>query len=301
MHPASIQGAYSTLEDLLRLRLATRATKAEAFDARLGAAGARLSRFRGRGIEFTEVRAYQPGDDVRSIDWKVTARRNTPHTKVYREERERPELIILDQTASMFFGTGTRLKSVTAAETAALLAWRYLARGDRVGGIVIGQDGSTLVKPKRRLAATLHFLRAIVAANGALHADMDSPAKALTSTLEEAKRLAPTGHGIHIISDFSDASAQLGPALQQLANHNQVRLIHVYDDFEAKPPAGRFPLSRRGERLVFDTRRSDKRDQVMQSFDARRSALRELCQATGCRLLGLSNQASLLEGAPHAA
>ena len=300
MHPASIQGAYVTLEDLLKLRLATRAGDVEAFDARLGASGARLSRFRGRGIEFTEVRAYQPGDDVRSIDWKVTARRTTPHTRVYHEERERPELIILDQTASMFFGTGTRLKSVTAAETAALLSWQYLARGDRVGGIILGQEGSTLVKPKRRLAATLHLLRAVASANQSLRADLDAPAEPLSKTLEDAKRLAPTGHGVHIISDFCDAQEDLKPALQKLANHNQVRLVHIYDDFEARPPAGRFPLSRRGERLVFDTRRASARKQALRAFDSRLSALRKLCQATGCRLLDLPNQASLLEGPRHA-
>jgi len=301
MHPASIQGAYVSLEDLLRLRLATRATEREAIDARLGASGARLSRFRGRGIEFSEVRGYQPGDDVRSIDWKVTARRMTPHTKVYKEERERPELIILDQTASMFFGTGTRLKSVTGAETAALLAWQYLARGDRVGGIVFGQQGHTLVKPKRRLAAILHLLRAIVAANHALHARVAQPALPLVETMEEAARLAPTGHGIHIISDFASQAIELKPALQRLARHNQVRLVHIYDDFEATPPKGRFPLSRLGTRLILDTTSDVERTRIRTSFDARVGALRALCQSTGCRFLNLPNQSSLLDGSRHAA
>ena len=297
MHPASIQGAYVTLEDLLRLRLATRTTEREAFNARLGASGARLSRFRGRGIEFTEVRSYQPGDDVRAIDWKVTARRMTPHTKVYTEERERPELIVLDQTRSMFFGTGTRLKSVTAAETAALLAWQYLARGDRVGGMVLGEQGHTLVKPKRRLAATLHLLRAIVAANRALHARLLEPAEPLARSIEEATRLAPTGHGIHIISDFAGETPQLKPALQRLARHNQVRLVHVYDEFEATPPAGRFPLVRLGTRLIFDTTSQAARQGIRTAFDARIHALRALCQSTGCRLLSLPNQATLLDRA----
>ena len=296
MHPASIQGAYVTLEDLLRLRLTTRAAERELFDARLGASGARLSRFRGRGIEFTEVRSYQPGDDVRSIDWKVTARRMTPHTKVYTEERERPELIILDQTRNMFFGTGTRLKSVTAAETAALLAWQYLARGDRVGGMILSEQGNTLVKPKRRLAATLHLLRAITAANRALHARLNDPAMPLAQAIEEACRLAPTGHGIHIISDFADDSSELKRPLQRLARHNQVRLIYIYDEFEASPPAGRFPLSCLDARLIFDTTSEAARARIGASFDARVTSLQALCQSTDCRFFSLPNHTSLLGG-----
>ena len=301
MHPASIQGAYVTLEDLLKLRLRARVSEREAFDARLGASGVRLSRFRGRGIEFTEVRAYQPGDDVRSIDWKVTARRTAPHTRVYQEERERPELSIVDQTRRMFFGTGMRLKSVTAAETAALLAWQYLARGDRVGGIVLGQTGHTLIKPRRRLAATLHLLRAVESANRALQAgSMDTP-EPLAKTLEEAKRLAPTGHGVHVISDFSSDTADLKPALRRLAASNQVRLIVVYDHFESSPPPGRFPLSSLGRRVVFDTIHPATRKTFAKSFESRLGELRELCRTTGCRLLELPNQSSLLDGARHAA
>ena len=301
MNPASIKGARVELEDLLRLRLATLAADREAFDARLGASGARLSRFRGRGIEFTEVRAYQPGDDVRSIDWKVTARRETPHTKIYQEERERPELIVVDQTRSMFFGTGSRLKSVTAAETAALLAWQYLRRGDRVGGIVLGEQGHVLIRPKRRLGATLRLLRAVHRANQFLKTDVEGEPPSLAGTLHDAGRLAPTGHGVHILSDFSEPIELLKPPLARLAHSNEVRLIFVYDEFEARPPAGRYPLVQRGERLIFDTTERLARERFKEQFEERLLGLRRMCQSAGCRLLELPNQSSLLDGVAHAA
>ena len=301
MNPASIKGAHVELEDLLRLRLATLAADRETFDARLGASGARLSRFRGRGIEFTEVRAYQPGDDVRSIDWKVTARRTTPHTKIYQEERERPELIVVDQTRSMFFGTGVRLKSVTAAETAALLAWQYLRRGDRVGGIVLGEQGQVLIRPKRRLGTTLRLLRAVHTANQFLNAELEDEAPSLANTLHDARRLAPTGHGVHILSDFSEPMELLKPPLARLAHSNEVRLIFVYDEFEARPPAGRYPLSEHTERLIFDTTQRLTRERVEREFEGRLQGLQKLCQSAGCRLLELPNQCSLLDGVAHAA
>jgi uncharacterized protein (DUF58 family) len=94
-------------------------------------AGAYRSRFRGRGVDFVESRNYQPGDDIRNMDWRVTARTGRPHTKVFQEERERPVLIVLDASPSLFFGTRKMLKSVAAGKLAAAVAWAAVRRGDR--------------------------------------------------------------------------------------------------------------------------------------------------------------------------
>ena len=111
--------------------------------------GRHRSRLRGRGLDFDEVRNYVAGDDVRNIDWKVTARVGVPHSKVFTEERERPVLLIVDQSSSMFFGSRRYLKSVVAAHVTSLAAWRTLEVGDRLGGIVFNDQDLEYVPPKR--------------------------------------------------------------------------------------------------------------------------------------------------------
>ena len=116
MNASALTGAYVELSDLLALRHRRAPSRQQASLRRGHQAGSRLSKLRGRGVDFSEVRLYQPGDDVRSIEWRVTARKNKPHTKVFREERERPTLVVIDQSQSLFFGSRNRLKSVAAAE-----------------------------------------------------------------------------------------------------------------------------------------------------------------------------------------
>ena len=118
-----------------------------------------LSAFKGRGMEFDEARPYQPGDDIRSIDWRVTARTGKTHTKLYREERERPVLLWVDYRRSMFFGTQNYFKSVLAAKTAALLAWSAAQHGDRLGGLIFSENIHQELRPQRGKAGTLHFIK----------------------------------------------------------------------------------------------------------------------------------------------
>ena len=109
-------------------------------------AGRHASRLRGRGLTFEELRDYREGDDIRSMDWKATARLRSPHVRVYSEERERPVLLVVDQRSPMFFGSRRAMKSVVAAELAALGAWRALDSGDRVGGIVFNEQEIVFVR-----------------------------------------------------------------------------------------------------------------------------------------------------------
>ena len=134
-------GIYTSIEELASMRYNTTGLNPLAHKKALASmAGGHISSFRGRGIDFSEVRIYQPGDDIRNIDWRVTARTNKPHTKLYREERERPVYIVVDQCQSMFFGSKKTFKSVTAARAAANLAWGTIDNGDRVGGLVFSDN-----------------------------------------------------------------------------------------------------------------------------------------------------------------
>ena len=151
--------AYATLPALLGQRLMANSLSLSKQRKLLASqAGLHTSKFRGRGIDFAEVRAYQPGDDIRTIDWRVTARTGKAHTKLYAEERERPVIVMVDQRQTMFFGSRTMFKSTMAAHCAALLAWATLQRGDRLGGIAFTDTNQAEVRARRSAHTVLHFL-----------------------------------------------------------------------------------------------------------------------------------------------
>lgn len=192
-----------------------------------GRHGARL---RGRGLNFEELRRYLPGDDVRSIDWKVTARTGEPHRRVFTEERDRPALLVVDQRMAMFFGSRLNMKSVTAAETAALAAFRILDQNDRVGGVVFGDEMIAEIRPERSTRAVDRLLTAIADANRLLRAD--APAlepSSLGARLEAVARIARRDHLVMVISDFDGLDQQTEMLLGGLSRHNDVVICLVTD------------------------------------------------------------------------
>ena len=197
-------------------------------------AGRHASRLRGRGLAFEELRHYQPGDDVRSIDWRATARRGSAHVRVYNEERERPVLLIADQRAPMFFGSRRAMKSVVAAELAALAAWRTLHAGDRVGGIVFNEAELVEIRPKRSQTAALHLLHEVVRFNRALASDEHAHGEVtLNRVLEAALRRAAHDHLIVLISDLDGADDETQRLATLLAAHNDVLVVLTYDPLGA--------------------------------------------------------------------
>lgn len=201
--------------------------------------GRHASRLRGRGLNFEELRDYQPGDDVRAIDWKVTARTGTPHVRVMTEERDRPALIVVDQRMSMFFGSRLNMKAVTAAEAAALAAFRILDQGDRVGGIVFGDRQVAEIKPQRTRAAVDRFLTALADANGLLRADAPAVEPvSLTQVLRAVARIAPRNHLIIVLSDFDVVDEDTHRLVSGLARRNDVVLGLVTDPFAEDLPTG---------------------------------------------------------------
>ncbi len=201
--------------------------------------GRHASRLRGRGLNFEELRDYMPADDIRSIDWKVTARTGTPHVRVYTEERDRPTLIVVDQRMSMFFGSVLNMKSVTAAECAALAAFRILDQGDRVGGIVFGDEMLAEIRPARSRRALTSFLTALANANGLLHADAPSLKPiAMNRVLAAVARLAPRNHLVLVFSDFDMVDDATERLVAGLARRNDLVLGLVWDPFSRQIPAG---------------------------------------------------------------
>lgn len=198
--------------------------------------GRHASRLRGRGLAFEELRHYQQGDDIRTMDWRATARLRSPHVRVYNEERERPVLLVVDQRRTMFFGSRRAMKSVAAAEVAALAAWRTLAAGDRVGGIVFNDDEMIDLSPHRSQTRVLRLLHEVVRLNQELPSERSSAAEAqvtLNQALEAAQRRATHDHLVVLISDFDGADDETQRLATLLAAHNDVLAVAIYDPLGA--------------------------------------------------------------------
>ncbi|WP_110656532.1 DUF58 domain-containing protein [Salinicola halimionae] len=248
------------------------------------------SRLRGRGLDFLELRGYLPSDDVRTIDWRVTARTGEPHVRVFTEERDRPVLIVVDQRMSMFFGSRHAVKSVTAAEAAAMLAFAILAQRDRVGGIVVRDRAIQEFRPKNSRAGVMRFLQGIADANLALHAaaEADAPTS-LDAVLEAVARLASRDHLVVILSDFDVIGPRSERLLSALCRHNDVVLAPVTDVLaERLPDDLRQTVSDGKLQALMDTRSARVREALEQVSVARRETLLEWQRRLGLSIVPLS-------------
>lgn len=192
--------------------------------------GQHASKIKGRGLNFEELRHYVAGDDVRTIDWKVTARTGAPYVRVYTEERDRPVLLLVDQRMSMFFGSVLNMKSVTAAEAAALAAFRVRDKGDRVGGIVFGDKEMDEMRPQSSIKGLNRFLDRLAAANGRLHANAPTvKPMPLSKPLQAAARIVKSGSMVIVFSDFDGWDAATEKPLRQISQRNDLILVSVLD------------------------------------------------------------------------
>ncbi|MEO7254742.1 MAG: DUF58 domain-containing protein [Casimicrobium sp.] len=200
--------------------------------------GGHRSAQRGRGLEFEEVRAYVPGDDARTIDWRVTARRGKPHTKLFREERERPVWIVADLHPGLFFGSKRQFKSAVLLQAAALLAWVAAQGGDRVGAIIAdGGSSPHILSPRGREAGVLPILQALVESQPR---EPGAPVQTgLLAALTTLRPLIQPGSLVLLLSDFATVDASLQDVLASIARQNECRLLWLTDPLERNGlPAG---------------------------------------------------------------
>ena len=281
------RGAYVALEDLIALRFPARQLRLGRRNRALSVlAGPNKSNFRGRGIDFEEVRSYQPGDDIRSIDWRVTARTGDAHTKLFREERERPVLVAVDQRSGMFFGSSHCFKSVLAAQLASLLAWSALDAGDRVGGLVFNGQGHREFRPRRSRKTVLALLSEVARYNRAL--PMTAPATSdFPEILANLRRIVRPGSSLFIISDFRGAGDEHArEQLFQLAQHIEITAIACSDRLEADlPRAGHYAVTDGSARSELDTANSTIRRAYANRAREQRELLRKDLLRLGIPLL----------------
>ena len=239
-----------------------------------------LSPFKGRGMEFDESRLYTPGDDIRSLDWRVTARTGKPHTKLFREERERPVLVAVDYRPAMFFATRGSFKSVVAAKCAALLAWRAAQQGDRLGGFIFSQTDHWEGRPGLGSVATLHFLQQLAARSKIAdqYAGREGHSDVPDRAMARLRRVARPGSLIAVISDFRHLGAGAEAHLAQLSRHNDLVLIFVYDVLETQlPPAGQYRVADHQRELTLDTGSERLRSDYAEAFNRRKNRIQRLC------------------------
>lgn len=265
--------------------------------------GQHQSRQLGRGMDFTEVRQYQAGDDVRSIDWRVTARTGKPHTKLFTEEREKPVILYLDMGRSMYFGSTLMLKSVLMAHMASLIAWLSVAQQDRIGAVIDTGHELIELKPTSRNKGPLSLIQTLVhrheinisqSQNSQFHTGQPSD---ISTALLALNRLCPKGSEIVMLSDFVRFTPEHQTLLTRLRQHNRVRMIHISDPLEQGQTHYRgveqVSNHHQTQWLNFASRKA--RNEIEHAFAVKQNALQELAHSLGISFASLSSGQPLLQ------
>ena len=258
--------------------------------------GLHHSKLRGRGVDFDQVRVYQAGDDVRSIDWRVTARTQEPHTKLFHEERERPIYLLVEQSQRLFFGSGLLFKSVLAAQAASLIGWAALGHNDRIGGLVFGDQEQHEIRPRRSKQSLLQLLNRLARANQALPGEPQVSRDSFGLALRRAREVLRPGSLAIVLCDertLGDSSEQ---QLILLARHIDLLLLPLSDPLDhALPAAGLLRFAERGAQLELDTHDAELRQAYRAQGEARQARWQRLAQKLGVPLLPLSTQTEMVE------
>ncbi len=296
---SAMPGVYVDLDELIRLQFNVHGFSfLPKQPVRSLLSGRRASKLRGRGLDFEEIRRYIPGDDIRTMDWRVTARTRKPHTRVYTEERDRPVLLVVDQRLGMFFGSRESMKSVTAARVAAMGAWRTIDAGDRVGALVFNDDDIREIQPHRSRQRVMHILKNVMEMNHMLRVDGDrrSDPGMLNRVLEKVQHLAKHDFLICLISDFDGADEETRRAVTRMAAHNDIVAIFIHDPLEARLPAlGKIIVSQGDLQLEVDTADSRLRQRFSDQFETRLQTARDLMLKRGVPVLPIHTAAPIRE------
>jgi uncharacterized protein (DUF58 family) len=301
--PTELKGVYADLDDLIRLQHQVSGFSflpKQPITSLLS--GRHSSRLRGRGLNFEEIRRYLPGDDIRSMDWKVTARTKKPHTRVYTEERDRPAILVVDQRLSMFFGSQVAMKSVTAAETAALAAWRAMSMGDRVGALVFNDTDISEIKPHRSRKRVTHVLQTVTQYNHALKIDTgtkSNPAM-LNEALKKVAHLAKHDYLVCIISDLNGADNETEGFVSSIARHNDLIVCLMYDLLETQlPKEGTLVVSDGELQLEIDTSKGKVQKDFAEIFSSELKNIKEWLTKRSIPILPLNTSEGVAQQVRH--
>ena len=298
-------------KDLIALQQQARSLSLRAVKIISPQSGGYLSPFKGRGMEYQESRPYQPGDDIRNLDWRVTARSGKTYTKQFREERERAVIMWVDFRQPMQFATRGVFKSVLAARAAALLAWSAVQQGDRVGGLIFAEQRHQELRPHNGDRAALRFIRQLCAgvekdnagnnyvANDAA-AGTRQDGMAGNGSAEEAlvrlRRVTRPGSLVILISDFRHLGTHAESHLMQLSRHNDVIMLFIFDPLERElPPAGTYRVSDGVHSQLLDTGDARGRMAYQNKFQQHREYLQSLSRRYGISFISCATDQDIVQ------
>lgn len=279
-----MEGLVVTIDDLLAQQkyLPYISTKRNKFTA--DRAGEAKSAFKGRGIEFEEVRQYNLSDDIRDIDWRVTARKSEPYTKIFNEEKDREIIVFLDMSATMVFGTRKELKSVTAAKTAALIGWLAVRNKDRFGLLIYDGTRTSYFKPQNNLASLMYVFNQIASKSKEV---LQNNKSGDISTALDTLQFNQKGKGtIFILSDFYHIDTDKFRKIAVLAKKHQICCVNIFDVIEERAPqSGVYAAQFLNNKVVFDTFDDNFKMYYNEYFRDNRNIIRKNCQKFLCKYM----------------
>ncbi|UYI49097.1 DUF58 domain-containing protein [Vibrio natriegens] len=298
--PPHANGVTLTLEELLHHRTQSIRWLPPAQSIWSQMSGSHTSRQKGRGMDFMEVRQYQAGDDIRSIDWRVTARTGKAHTKLFAEDKEQAVILYIDLSSSLYFGSKYVLKSVQLAHFASVLIWLTLAKKDRIGAVI--DDGYQCLefRPSSLQKQGLRILHAILNIHNeqlSLLEENGSRSMPYSQVFETLHTLTPKGSEIILLSDFSQTGEKELTQLRRLKQHNSVRAIQFFDPLE------KGETDFRGQVKASDGRRSQwfnfgskgERSELESHFTAHQESIKQLCHSMAIPFNSLSSGSPLIQ------
>ena len=249
-------------------------------------AGDIRSAFKGRGMELEEVRSYNFGDDIRDIDWRVTARKDSPYTKIFNEEKDHEVYVWVDLSAPMLFGSKKELKAVTASKLAALLGWLALENKDRFGCVVFDGADSWLFKPQNNRSQLLAILKKMAVMGKKVLDNPQNASGAVSKSLKLLEQNIKNQATLFILSDFNKTDDVVRRQLAALAKKSRLYLVDIFDALEENPPkSGEYMAEYAGRRLVFDSSQKTYRRDYQQYFAEKRKKIQEFYRKFGCKLI----------------
>ncbi|MEW6989479.1 DUF58 domain-containing protein [Colwelliaceae bacterium 6441] len=268
-----------------------------------------LARSKGRGMEFDEVRHYQNGDDIRAIDWRVTARTGITHTKLFREEVERPVIIATDLSSNMLFGSQFLFKSVQASHLAALVAWHAKIRGDRVGGVVFNEYQHTELKPRSRQQGVLHYIHSLMTCHENSLEQSQQPSQspqdeqnnqlAFEQNCLRIRQISRPGSLVYLITDGHHINQEAIRHLSNISRHCELVVCLISDPLEHDLPDSHKKLNvsitdgyQKQQLTLGDEKTAQRYHQQAQAFIHEKE---QLLSKAGARILHFSSGKSLEE------